>query len=145
MTDDLLSKLKLKAQQRKDVPTRDTSMLGSSTLGLQNLEVELAQTYPKKIAAETDSEIVESIENLPQISKRLAVRLEDELRDGLEMLCKYEKVTPETFLEAALVICNSNPGTMALVLAEAKNRYTKRKIAGELRRLKTINQKYQRT
>ncbi len=71
------------------------------------------------------------------------MRLEDELRDQLEMLCKYEKITPETFLEAAFVICQSNPGTMAMVMAEAKDRYGKRKMAGELRRLKTINQKYQ--
>lgn len=135
MTDDLLSKIKLKAQQRKDVPARDTSLLGSGSLNTPNPELEntsyLQITSPSEVS------------NLPQISKRLAVRLEDELRDGLEMLCKYEKITPETFLEAALVICNSNPGTMTLVLAEAKSRYAKRKIAGELRRLKTINQKYQ--
>ncbi len=137
MTDDLLSKIKLKAQQRKDVPARDTSLLGSSSVNVPSPELENALLLQTKLPPE--------IENLPQISKRLAVRLEDELRDGLEMLCKYEKITPETFLEAALIICNSNPGTMALVLAEAKNRYTKRKMAGELRRLKTINQKYQRT
>ena len=135
MTDDLLSKIKLKAQQRKDVPARDTSLLGSGSLNIPNPEL--------KNTSHLQTTSLPEVSNLPQISKRLAVRLEDELRDGLEMLCKYEKITPETFLEAALVICNSNPGTMALVLTEAKNRYTKRKIAGERRRLKTINQKYQ--
>ncbi len=137
MTDDLLSKIKLKAQQRKDVPTRNTSLLGSSNPSLPISDLENTQDYSIKSPPE--------IENLPQISKRLAVRLEDELRDKLEMLCKHEKITPETFLEAALVICNSNPGTMTLVLTEAKDRYAKRKMAGELRRLKTINQKYQHT
>ena len=135
MTDDLLSQIKLKAQQRKDVPARDTSLLGSGKVSVPSSELEIAPFVSIEPAT--------GGENLPQISKRLAVRLEDELRDGLEILCKYEKITPETFLEAALVICNSNPGTMALVLTEAKNRYTKRKIAGERRRLKTINQKYQ--
>lgn len=136
MTDDLLSKIKQKAQQRKDVPTRNTSLLGSSSPSSPSLDLEFAQNVQIESPPETD--------NLPQISKRLAVRLEDELRDQLEMLCKYEKITPETFLEAAFVVCQSNPGTMAMVMAEAKDRYGKRKMAGELRRLKTINQKYQR-
>lgn len=136
MTDDLLSKIKQKAQQRKDVPTRNTSLLGSSSPSSPSPNLEIAQNL--QIESPTE------VEDLPQISKRLAVRLEDELRDQLEMLCKYEKITPETFLEAALVVCQSNPGTMAMVMTEAKDRYTKRKMAGELRRLKTINQKYQR-
>ena len=135
MTDDLLSKIKQKAQQRKDVPTRNTSLLGSSSPGSSSPELEITQNVQIDSPPEID--------NLPQISKRLAVRLEDELRDQLEMLCKYEKITPETFLEAAFVICQSNPGTMALIMAEAKDRYGRRKMAGELRRLKTINQKYQ--
>lgn len=136
MTDDLLSKIKQKAQQRKDVPTRNTSLLGSSSPGSPSPELEITQNVQIESPPEID--------NLPQISKRLAVRLEDELRDQLEMLCKYEKITPETFLEAAFVVCQSNPGTMAMVMTEAKDRYGKRKMAGELRRLKTINQKYQR-
>lgn len=136
MTDDLLSKIKQKAQQRKDVPTRNTSLLGSSSPSSPSPNLEIAQNL--QIESPTE------VEDLPQISKRLAVRLEDELRDQLEMLCKYEKITPETFLEAALVVCQSNPGTMAMVMTEAKDRYAKRKMAGELRRLKTINQKYQR-
>ena len=135
MTDDLLSKIKQKAQQRKDVPTRNTSLLGSSSPGSSSPELEITQNVQIDSPPEID--------NLPQISKRLAVRLEDELRDQLEMLCKYEKITPETFLEAAFVICQSNPGTMAMIMAEAKDRYGRRKMAGELRRLKTINQKYQ--
>ena len=135
MTDDLLSKIKQKAQQRKDVPTRNTSLLGSSSPGSSSPELEITQNVQIDSPPEVD--------NLPQISKRLAVRLEDELRDQLEIVCKYEKITPETFLEAAFVICQSNPGTMAMVMAEAKDRYGKRKMAGELRRLKTINQKYQ--
>lgn len=136
MTDDLLSKIKQKAQQKKDVPTRNTSLLGSSNPSSPSPNLEIAQNL--QIESPTE------VEDLPQISKRLAVRLEDELRDQLEMLCKYEKITPETFLEAAFVICQSNPGTMAMIMAEAKDRYGKRKMAGELRRLKTINQKYQR-
>lgn len=136
MTDDLLSKIKQKAQQRKDVPTRNTSLLGSGSPSLPSPNLEFAQNVQIELPPEID--------DLPQISKRLAVRLEDEVRDQLEMLCKYEKITPETFLEAAFVVCQSNPGTMAMVMAEAKDRYGKRKMAGELRRLKTINQKYQR-
>lgn len=135
MTDDLLSKIKQKAQQRKDVPTRNTSLLGSSSSGSPNPNLEISQNVQIESHIEVD--------NLPQISKRLAVRLEDELRNQLERLCKDEKITPETFLEAAFAICKSNPRTMAIVIAEAKERYGKRKMAGELRRLKTINQKYQ--
>lgn len=132
--DDLLDQIKQKALQRKGVPPRNTSLLGGSA-GAPNLEV--AQDLQGE-------ELQSELDDLPQISKRLAVRLEDDLRKQLETLCKDEKITPETFLEAAFVVCQSNPGTMAMIMSEAKERYAKRKIAGELRRLKTINQKYQR-
>lgn len=136
MTDDLLSQIKQKAQARKDVPARNTSLLGSGNAVSPSQNLEVAQNIQVELRTELD--------DLPQISKRLAVRLEDEIRKQLETLCKDEKITPETFLEAAFVVCQSNPGTMAMVMAEAKNRYAKRKMAGELRRLKTINKKYQR-
>lgn len=130
--EDLLSQIKQKALQRRGVFPRDTSLLGTGSVPAPSLEM----VQGEKLHLEPDE--------LPQISKRLAVRLEDDLRKQLETLCKDERITPETFLEAALVICQANPGTMGLVMAEAKDRYAKRKVAGELRRLKTINQKYQR-
>lgn len=71
------------------MPTRNTSLLGSSSLGSPSPELEITQNVQIESPLEID--------NLPQISKRLAVRLEDELRDQLEMVCKYEKLRLKLF------------------------------------------------
>ncbi len=49
MTDDLLSKIKQKAQQRKDVPTRNTSLLGSSSPGSPSPELEITQNVQAEL------------------------------------------------------------------------------------------------
>ena len=73
---------------------------------------------------------------------RRTLRIDRDIDDELEQLCSKSKITRETFLEAAYLACTHNPDLMAVVLAEAQQRYRQRKQAGEKRKFETMSQKY---
>jgi hypothetical protein len=77
------------------------------------------------------------------ITVRRTIRLEAGLDEQLDQLCRRSKITRDTFLEAAYRVCLDNPELLAVVLAEAQQRYLQRKQTGEKRKLETLNKKYQ--
>lgn len=86
----------------------------SSTDSVEKLEIELSQ--------------------LPVNGKRLAIHLEKELRSELLTYCNDEEITPETFMEASLVILKQHPEIMIKIANEARSRLFQRKRAGFIRR-----------
>ena len=71
---------------------------------------------------------------LPENGKRLAVHLEKELRNELVSYCNQEEITPETFVEASLVILKQHPELRLEIANEARSRLLLRKRAGFIRR-----------
>ena len=86
----------------------------SSTGQIEKLETELSQ--------------------LPENGKRLAVHLEKELRNELVTYCNQEEITPETFVEASLVILKQHQEIKTKIKDEARSRLSLRKRAGFIRR-----------
>jgi hypothetical protein len=86
----------------------------SSTGHIEKLETELSQ--------------------LPENGKRLAVHLEKELRNELLSYCSQEEITPETFVEASLVILKQHQEIKTKIANEARSRLSLRKRAGFIRR-----------
>ncbi|MDJ0573465.1 MAG: hypothetical protein QNJ53_31110 [Pleurocapsa sp. MO_192.B19] len=86
----------------------------SSSRQIEKLETELSQ--------------------LPENGKRLAVHLEKELRNELVSYCNQEEITPETFVEASLVILKQHPELRLEIANEARSRLLLRKRAGFIRR-----------
>ena len=74
------------------------------------------------------------LSQLPENGKRLAVHLEKELRNELVSYCNQEEITPETFVEASLVILKQHQEIKAEIVSEARSRLSLRKRAGFLRR-----------
>lgn len=74
---------------------------------------------------------------------RRTIRLEGGLDEQLDQFCRQSKITRDTFLEAAYQVCQDNPELLAVVLAEAQQRYRQRKQIGEKRKLETLTKKYQ--
>lgn len=88
------------------------------------------------------------------------MRLESEILEELQEVCRKNDITVETLLEAFHIICKSNDSLMRRSLRklslrisggrkaegryQKQDRYAKRKIAGEMQRLKTDNKRYQR-
>ena len=69
----------------------------------------------------------------PEIAQRVPVRLEVPIKEELDSLCNYEKVTIETLLEAFYVTCKDKESVMRQVLKEAKKRLKSRKEVGNIR------------
>lgn len=86
----------------------------SSTGQIEKLETELSQ--------------------LPENGKRLAIHLEKELRNELVTYCNQEEITPETFVEASLVILKQHQEIKTKIAHEARSRLLLRKRAGFIRR-----------
>jgi hypothetical protein len=73
---------------------------------------------------------------------RRTIRLEAGLDEQLDQFCRRSKITRDTFLEAAYQVCLDNPELLALVLAEAQQRYRRRKQLGEKRKLEALNKNF---
>ncbi len=74
------------------------------------------------------------LDSLPQIGKRLAIHLEQEIRANLLQLCDRQEITSETFIEAAYALLQENPELVEQIVKEAKKRLKQRKRAGLIRR-----------
>jgi hypothetical protein len=136
------------SKSRPKVTPRDTSLSLK-----RSLEVEEEAAAPTEISdaddsAQTNGEPQElqrlqaELENLPQVGKRLAVHLEQEIRADLLRLCDEQEITPETFIEAAIDLLQSKPELKEAVVADAKVRLRTRKRAGLVKRTMALVQKY---
>jgi hypothetical protein len=72
---------------------------------------------------------------------RSTIRLSAEIDEELRQLCQREKITKDTFLEAAYLVVGEAEELRARVLQLAKERYKQRKQVGEKRKLMTMMKK----
>lgn len=72
---------------------------------------------------------------------RRTVRLDPQVDDYMDVLCKEHRVTRETLIEAAMVVCSKNQRTLNKVITDAQDRYKDRKRKGELKKLETMSKK----
>jgi hypothetical protein len=80
------------------------------------------------------------LQELPQVADRRQIRLEISIDQAMEQLFaslpRRDRVTFETFLEAAFLACQEDQTLMNAVLKVAQERLLIRKKAGTVRRLK---------
>ncbi|MBD0363448.1 MAG: hypothetical protein ICV55_11860 [Coleofasciculus sp. C3-bin4] len=72
---------------------------------------------------------------------RSTIRLSAEIDKELRQLCQREKITKDTFLEAAYLVVGETGELRTRVLQLAKERYKQRKQVGEKRKLMTMMKK----
>ena len=78
----------------------------------------------------------------PETNRHSAIVLDKQLDIQLTRYCKEQKITVETFLEAAWALAHSNPQLLEQITDSAILRYKSRKEAGKLRRLITMLSKH---
>ena len=78
----------------------------------------------------------------PETNRHSAIVLDKQLDIQLTRYCKEQKITVETFLEAAWALAHSNPQLLQQITDSAILRYKSRKEAGKLRRLITMLSKH---
>jgi len=72
---------------------------------------------------------------------RSTIRLSAEIDEEIRQLCQREKITKDTFLEAAYLVVGEEGELRTRVLQLAKERYKQRKQVGEKRKLMTMMKK----
>lgn len=88
-----------------------------------------------------DTSLAAELASFPPIAKKkVGVRLEEEVLDALEVSCKEYKITIETFLEAAFLVCSQDTSVMNQTIDEAQTRLARRKRAGTIRSILTKSQ-----
>ena len=141
---------RLKKKTRPSVPARDTTLVKVQNESLLNDQITEFSHLPEKPKPDLDSEEVindkvstsnqEQQLELPQIIRR-TIRLEQDIDTKLDTFCNAKKITRDTFLEAAFIICSENEELLQEVLNQARKRYQQRKQAGEQRKFQTLAKK----
>jgi hypothetical protein len=91
------------------------------------------------------TETSQSILSVDTEPVRRSMRLDPNIDAYMDTLCKKNKITKETLLEAAIVVCSSNQKTLSKVIADAQKRYSNRKRIGELKKYETMSRKFQKS
>lgn len=130
---------RLKNRSRATVPLRDASLTKEANNVKAEFSHSVSDEMPDIQAAFSRSE---EVEEFPEVVRR-TIRLEQEVDKQLEQLCRRERITRETFLEAVYLVCSDKPEILQEVLAIAKQRYQQRKTAGEKRKFQTMGRKYE--
>ncbi|QLE52834.1 hypothetical protein FD724_33230 (plasmid) [Nostoc sp. C057] len=141
---------RLKKKTRPSVPARDTTLVKVQHDNLLNDQITEFSHLPEKPKPDLDSEEVindkvstsnqEQHLELPQIIRR-TIRLEQDIDTKLDTFCNVNKITRDTFLEGAFIVCSENEELLQEVLNQARKRYQQRKQAGEQRKFQTLAKK----
>ncbi|MBD2616121.1 hypothetical protein H6G94_33590 [Nostoc punctiforme FACHB-252] len=162
---DVFDRLKKKGA-RPTVPTRDTSLVKKENTEIVNdqmtefshsekteiLNDQMTEFSHSEKTEEQDSANSEGLKDNPTVSPqeqqsdlpqtvRRTIRLEQDIDTELDVFCTAKKVTRDTFIEAAFIVCSQNEELMHDILEEAKKRYHQRKQAGEQRKFQTMAKK----
>lgn len=140
----------LTSKSRVKVAPRDPSLSNKRSTPeskpLVEVDDEIPETEIDTSTTSATSEDLSGLEtelnNLPTVGKRLAVHLEQGIREDLVKLCDSNDITPEILIEAAIALLVEKPNLKSKVLADAKVRLAKRKRAGLVRRTLAMMQKY---
>jgi len=127
---------RLKNRTRATVPPR------THTLTSENKD-QISEFSHSDMTKISQDNITSTSQEETEATVRRTIRLEARLDEQLDQFCRRSKITRDTFLEAAYQVCLDNPELLALVLAEAQQRYRRRKQIGEKRKLEALNKKYQ--
>lgn len=138
----------LTAKSRAKVAPRDSSLSGRRSVINNEETLSSGQSaispVPPEAIAEPEPELLPlqvELANLPKMGKRLAVHLEESVREQLMQICDRQDMTPEIFFESAFLLLQEHPDLLDETIASAKVRLAQRKRAGLMRRTVALMQK----
>ncbi|MEH1901379.1 MAG: hypothetical protein V7L04_08185 [Nostoc sp.] len=139
---------RLKKKTRPSVPARDTTLVKVQHENLLNDQITQFSHLPEKPDLDGEEVINNKVSTsnqeqhleLPQIIRR-TIRLEQDIDTKLDTFCNVNKITRDTFLEGAFIVCSENEELLQEVLNQARKRYQQRKQTGEQRKFQTLAKK----
>jgi hypothetical protein len=149
---------RLKKRQRPTVPSRDTSLTPiSPDISIsRNLEAEEQSNLSSQIsespepkpssAPATQSPVPRSsqpAEMIPPLkTKQTTLRMEANLSDRLQSLCRDHGLSREVLIEAMFEYCEQSPEALATVLAEAETKNEYRQQGANQRRAQSMMKRF---
>ena len=149
MTDSAIERLK--NRQRKKVTTRNASLNQDNKKNIKvNNELDSSDSILQTPQSLDELNSNDSMPQTPQFAfstdsepVRRTIRLDPRVDAYMDTLCKKNKITKETLFEAAIIVCSNNQKTLNKAIADAQKRYSNRKRIGEMKKLETMNRKFQ--
>jgi hypothetical protein len=137
---------RLKARLRPSVPPRDTSLLRRLNEDEEAIApvvdlpgpVSRPASEPEVTNEPVQAQPKNGLLNKPQKLVSFTLRVDEAIDHGLKLLCSNERITKETFLEAAYLACQKDDQMLEQILEIAKARRQERKEAGVIRRAKAM-------
>jgi len=132
--------------KRKRVPPRDRSLFSEPEIPVEpqasevpSVEVEIGPE--PTIAQPLAKPVPEASPDLPVV-KATMFRVEEDLYDALTQWCQQNRITRETFLEAAILQSQADQALRSQLIQIATRRCNRRKEAKERRKAMTLAAKY---
>lgn len=125
---------RLKQRSRPSVKSRDTSLTSGSP------DTSISRNQENQIP-ETD-ENQATISKQPLQTKQSTLRLEQGVSSRLQEVCRENGICREVLIEAMFEFCEANPEFLSAVLSEAITKNDYRQQVANMRRAKSMMQKF---
>ena len=135
MGDDALERLKKRA--RPTVPSRDASLISTSPDTSTSRNQNLQTSTPQAPQISTPAESVQ-----PLKTKQTTMRLEQEMSDRLQDICRDNGISREVLIEAMFEHCEAEPAVLKAVLAEANRKNEHRQQIANQRRAQSMMKRF---
>lgn len=135
---------RLRNRSRPEVPLRDASLVSKepdiSTSAIENSEIVDTSTsrYPDNKVS--DAEALNPANTLA--TKQSTMRLEAEISDRLQAVCRSNGLSREVLIEALFLHCEADANAWQSVIATAKKRAEHRQHIANLRRAQSMMEKF---
>ncbi|MBD2527967.1 hypothetical protein [Nostoc sp. FACHB-133] len=125
---------RLKQRSRPSVKSRDTSLASGSpdTSTSRNQEYQIPETDENQA----------TISKQPLQTKQSTLRLEQGVSSRLQEVCRENGICREVLIEAMFEFCEANPEFLSAVLSEAITKNDYRQQVANMRRAKSMMQKF---
>ena len=133
----LLDKIRQESES-PSVRIKDRSDALMDSIKPQEAEIGGKNSTENILEVDFEAPLIAELESYPAVSsKKLGVRLEEEILEQLQYLCRSNKITVETLLEAFYKICSPDEDLMTRVINESQSRMKRRTRAGNIRSILT--------
>ncbi|MEP0873499.1 hypothetical protein NDA01_27445 [Trichocoleus desertorum AS-A10] len=133
---------RLKKRNRPTVSNRDAS-LAPTPQSIADPDIETSRYLDLDGSESLESQISQSPEpEQPLKTKQTTLRLEQEIGDRLQKLCRQNGICREVLIEAMFEYSEANSDALRDILSEARNKNEQRQQIANLRRAKSMMERF---
>ena len=125
---------RLKQRNRPNVKSRDTSLSSESP------DTSISRNQEAQIPKNDENQ--DTISFQPLQTKQSTLRLEQGVSSRLQEVCRENGICREVLIEAMFEYCEANPEFLSAVLSEAITKNEYRQQVANMRRAKSMMQKF---